>query len=271
MLNPDKTAANVAIIENCYALVERGDMAGFLAQCSPDIVWEMIGERAQFPLFGTWQGREGVAAFFETLAATLEFAAFNPRDFHGAGDKVFVAGHYEMAMKGSGETAACDWTMVFTLRDGMVCGLREHTDTAAIVTAYRGAETHNAALVRQVYADFAASKVEAILAVCSPEIDWISGGSAQDFPTLGARQGIEGAASFFRDVAAHDEFTSFVPGEIRASGDKVIALGHYGITARATGKHFESDWAHVFEFANGKCTRFQEFTDTAAFYKAHRA
>ena len=45
----------------------------------------------------------------------------------------------------------------------------------------------------------------------------------------------------------------------------------HGITAKLTGKHFESDWLHVFTFANGKGVRWQEFTDTAAFYKAGRA
>lgn len=132
-------------------------------------------------------------------------------------------------------------------------------------------ETTNLALIQSVYEAFAKGDIPAILAMMDPAIEWISGGSRDDFPTLGERHGVEGAASFFRDVAQHGEFTSFEPREILPSGEKVMVLGHYGITAKATGKHFESDWVHAFTIKGGKCVKFQEFTDTAAFYKAGRA
>jgi hypothetical protein len=131
-------------------------------------------------------------------------------------------------------------------------------------------EAANIALTQQIYDAFGRGDVAAILAAMDPAIEWISGGSRDDFPTLGRRHGIEGAASFFRDVAEHDQFTSFEPREFIAMGDKVVTIGHYGITAKTTGKHFESDWVHVFTIRNGKGVKFQEFTDTAAFYKAGR-
>jgi uncharacterized protein len=131
-------------------------------------------------------------------------------------------------------------------------------------------EAANLALVESVYAAFAKGDIDYILSVTDPSVEWISGGSREDFPTLGARKGVEGAASFFRDVAAHDEFTSFEPRQMVAMGEMVVALGHYGITAKATGKHFESDWAHALTIRGGKCVRFQEYTDTAAFLKAGR-
>ena len=131
-------------------------------------------------------------------------------------------------------------------------------------------ESNNLDLVRHVYAHFAAGNIEAILAATDPAVEWISGGSREDFPTLGSRSGIAGAASFFKDVAEHDEFSSFEPKQMIAMGDVVVALGHYGITAKATGRHFESDWAHAFTIKDGKCVKFQEYTDTAAFYKAGR-
>ena len=58
--------------------------------------------------------------------------------------------------------------------------------------------------------------------------------------------------------------------EFLASGDKVVVIGHYGITQKKTGKHLESDWVHVFTFSGGKCTRWRELNDSAAFYKAYR-
>jgi uncharacterized protein len=57
---------------------------------------------------------------------------------------------------------------------------------------------------------------------------------------------------------------------LHAADGKVVALGYYEITANETGKPFASDWAHVFTIVDGKVAQFQEFTDTAAFYKAQR-
>jgi uncharacterized protein len=131
-------------------------------------------------------------------------------------------------------------------------------------------DTINLALVRKIYEDFAKGDIPAILATMDPGIVWISGGSRDDFPTLGRRTGIAGAASFFADVAEHDEFTSFEPREFIAANGKVVVFGHYGITARKTGKHFESDFVHSYTIVDGKGVHWQEFTDTAAFYKAGR-
>jgi ketosteroid isomerase-like protein len=272
MLNPDKTAANVAIVQNCYGLFFRGDLPGLLEQATPDVMWETVGNPADFPLFGRWPGRDGMSAFFTKLIETLDFTEFTPKEFFASGETVFVNGHYAWTLKANGRSQAMDWVHVFTLKDGLVTSFREHTDTAKFAAAWRDAEGEaaNAAMVATVYADFAKGDIQAVLAHCSPNVVWISGGSHDDFPTLGERHGIEGAMSFFADVAAHDQFTSFEPRSIRASGNRVFAEGHYGITATASGRHFESDWVHAFTMVDGNCVRFQEFTDTAAFYKSIR-
>ena len=272
MLNPDVTAANVAIVQNCYSLFFQGDLPGLLAQAAGDVEWETVGDAAQFPLFGKWPGREGMSAFFGKLVETIEFTEFTPKTFHPSGDTVTVCGHYAWTLKSNGRSAEMDWVHVFTLEDGLVTSFREHTDTAKFAAAWRGegGEAANIALVQKVYGHFAKGEVEAILAATDPAVEWISGGSREDFPTLGARKGIEGAASFFKDVAEHDEFTSFEPRQMIAMGDMVVAQGHYGITVKSTGKHLEGDWAHAFTIKNGRCVKFQEYTDTAAFYKAVR-
>jgi len=267
----DRTNANIALVQSYYGMFARGDIAAIIDNCTTDVVWESVGERSVFPLLGRWEGKAGVGAFFAKLAEIEDFSEFTPKDFYASGDKVFVLGHYALTVKRSGRSAEMDWIHVFTLRDGMCAGFRENTDTAKLAAAWGGVEADNAALVQTMYAAFGEGDVATILAASDPAIEWISGGDRADFPTLGARKGIEGTASFFRDVAQHDEFTSFEPRQLIAMGDVVVALGHYGITVKSTRKHFESDWAHAFTIREGKCVKFQEFTDTAAFLKAGRA
>ena len=59
-------------------------------------------------------------------------------------------------------------------------------------------------------------------------------------------------------------------GEFVAQGDKVVVLGHYVWHVKATGKVWESDFAHVVSVRDGKVRRFQEYTDTAALGAAFR-
>jgi uncharacterized protein len=272
MLNPDKNAANIAIVQNCYALFFRGDLPGLIAQMTDDIVWESVGSRADYPILGEWKGKEGVMKFFETLVATHEFTEFTPKQFSADGDTVFVRGHYAFKVKKNGRVAEADWVMIFTLKDGLVHRFREHTNTAALAAAWHGTDENaaNLALVGTAYNNFAKGNVDGILASCAPDVVWISGGSREDFPTFGRREGIDGAGSFFADVAKYDQITNFEVRSLHAADGKVVALGHYAITATATGKPFESEWAHVYTIVDGKVARFQEFTDSAAFYKAQR-
>jgi len=57
-------------------------------------------------------------------------------------------------------------------------------------------------------------------------------------------------------------------GSFIASGDLLAVEGYYRAKARHTGLVAESDWVMVWHFQNGKCTRFQEYTDTAVLAKA---
>ena len=58
--------------------------------------------------------------------------------------------------------------------------------------------------------------------------------------------------------------------EFVAQGDKVAALGHYAWHVKSTGRGWESDFVHVLTVRDGKVTRFQEYTSTAAFVEAFR-
>lgn len=50
-----------------------------------------------------------------------------------------------------------------------------------------------------------------------------------------------------------------------AAGDTVLVEGRYRATARATGKPFDAQVAHVYDLRDGKIARFQQYTDTWQF------
>jgi uncharacterized protein len=124
-------------------------------------------------------------------------------------------------------------------------------------------EAQNVEVVKEAYAAFGRGDVPGIVALLDPQVVWKGVyGAAAHVPTAGLRRGSSEVQQFFKLVAEHVKFTSFEPREFVASGDKVVALGHYAATT-PIGRSFDSDFAMVFTLRNGKVVEFQEFTDSA--------
>jgi len=73
-------------------------------------------------------------------------------------------------------------------------------------------------------------------------------------------------ADFFAGVQKFDDIHSFEPREFIEAGEHVAVLGWESVTARDTGKKFESEWVHVFIVKSGKVTRWRGFFNTVARY-----
>jgi len=130
-------------------------------------------------------------------------------------------------------------------------------------------EAQNTKVVQEAYAAFGRGDVQGILDRVDDSIVWKGVyGAGPHVPTAGERRGKAQVGEFFKQVAASVTFSRFEPKEFVASGDKVVALGHYTATT-SVGKAFDSDFAMVFTLRNGKVTEFQEFTDSAAVNAAY--
>ena len=56
--------------------------------------------------------------------------------------------------------------------------------------------------------------------------------------------------------------------ELIDAGKKVIMLGYYSGTHKATGKHLLAQVAHIWTLAGGKPVKFQQYTDTKQIMEA---
>jgi uncharacterized protein len=130
-------------------------------------------------------------------------------------------------------------------------------------------EQENTRLVQQAYENFKAGTIQALLSMCSGDIEWQLP-EIEHVPFVGKRQSREQVGQFFASLGEEQEVLEFEPKEFIAQGDKVVALGHYVWRVKSTGRRFEGDWAHVFTVREGQIVRFQEYTDTAAAAAAYR-
>ena len=117
----------------------------------------------------------------------------------------------------------------------------------------------NRAIVETAYADFARGDVEAFLAILDPSVTWVD---AEGYPYAGTYVGPEALLEglIARIGAEWDDYT-VVPNTYVADGDRVVALGDYSGTYKATGRSVEAPFAHVWQLVDGKVVSFRQFTD----------
>lgn len=124
----------------------------------------------------------------------------------------------------------------------------------------------NRAIVETAYDHFASGDIDAFLALLAPDVTWVD---AEGYPYAGTYVGpdalMEGLIA--RIGAEWDNYTA-VPTTYIAEGDRVVALGDYSGTYKATGRSVEVPFAHVWQFEDGKVVSFRQFTDGPPWQRA---
>jgi hypothetical protein len=130
-------ARNTQTVKDAYAAFQRGDINTILAALADEVEWEAVkGTEGVAPHAGIRRGRAAVGEFFQIVGSTLDFQAFEPKEFVAQGDVVVAIGSYKVTVKATKKSTSADWVMVFTFRDGKIVRFREFTDSAQIVRAY---------------------------------------------------------------------------------------------------------------------------------------
>jgi len=124
-------------------------------------------------------------------------------------------------------------------------------------------EQENISLVKQSYEYFLQGNIEAVIKMCTDDIEWEIPGPSE-IPTAGKYKGPEQVGQFFSRLSNTFEPIKFEPQEFIAQNDRVVTLGEYTWRVKSTGRIVSSRWAHVARIRDGKLVSFLEFGDTAA-------
>lgn len=119
------------------------------------------------------------------------------------------------------------------------------------------------ALVRSLYAAFAAGDVPTFLGHLHPRVRWCEAESnplADGNPYVGVEAVVAGV--FTRLAEDWDDFRVEV-GELVGGAGVVTMFGRYSAKSRRTGKPLDVQAAHTWWIDGGKVVRFQQMVDTA--------
>lgn len=122
------------LIQDLYAAFGRGDIAYVLARVAPGCQWIVNADGV--PTSGVYVGPEGVADFFQTLAATEEILRFEPREFFEHGNGVVALGFEECRVIATGKTVSTNWAMHFRVSEGKVIHFETFYNSAAYAKAH---------------------------------------------------------------------------------------------------------------------------------------
>ena len=121
----------------------------------------------------------------------------------------------------------------------------------------------NVTKVKAMYDAFGRGDVPAILSELAPDVSWEFEGPSQ-IPYTGLRHGVEQVVGFFEGIDSTEQDQKLVMNQYIADGNSVVSLGRYSCAVKATGKFFSTPVAHVWEFRDGKVTRWINYVNTAA-------
>jgi len=123
----------------------------------------------------------------------------------------------------------------------------------------------NVAVVRGLYEAFGRGDVPAVLGQMDQGIEW---NEAENFiyadrnPYVGPQAVLEGV--FMRLGSEWEGFT-VTPEAWLDAGDRIVVLGTYSGTHKATGRQVRAQFAHIWSVREGSVVRYQQYTDTKQF------
>jgi ketosteroid isomerase-like protein len=126
----------------------------------------------------------------------------------------------------------------------------------------------NLEIVADHYAASDRKDLDGMLADLAPDAAWTE---MQGFPYAGTYIGKQGVIDgVFKRIGADWDGFTFTLEKLYDAGEAIIATGNYAATYRGTGKSFSCRVTHIWQLAEGKVRRFEQFADTLLVANAMR-
>lgn len=127
----------------------------------------------------------------------------------------------------------------------------------------------NTQIIQEMYKDFGAGNMEAVLANFDNEVVWVRPGEP-DIPFAGTFIGIPGLAKMFGIISKTIRIKDFHPKQILGQGNTVVVIGADGADVIGTGKSYLSEWVYVYTFRDKKIIHVQVYLDSLLLSQAFK-
>ena len=126
----------------------------------------------------------------------------------------------------------------------------------------------NLATIKAIYEAFGSGDVQTILESVADDVDWAVDAEPVA-PWYGQRNGKDGVASFFADIASSTDVLDFGVEGMAASDNEVFAFLRFAARVKATGREASFHLHHYFRFGDdGKIEYYRGSEDSAQVARA---
>ena len=126
----------------------------------------------------------------------------------------------------------------------------------------------NVQVIRGMYEAFGRGDIPQVLGQMNQDTEWHEAENfiyADRSPYVGPQAVLEGVLMRF---GSEWEGFTVTPEEWLDAGNRVVVLGTYRGTHKATGNRVRAQFAHIWGVKEGRVLRFQQYTDTKQFAEA---
>jgi ketosteroid isomerase-like protein len=121
----------------------------------------------------------------------------------------------------------------------------------------------NIKVIQSAYEAFGRGDVEAILDLCTDDVDWATLSELRVAPWHGAFHGKAEVPTFFEQLAKTVDFTGFTPLSFTSNETDVMVAIESSLTVRETGKSATNELHHWWKLRDGKICFYRGSEDTA--------
>lgn len=121
--------------------------------------------------------------------------------------------------------------------------------------------------VRSFYENLAKGDVPSVMSLLHSDLRWTEAEGSHYFAGTW-RHPEEVLEQLFKPLGRDWEHFSVVAADFLAERDRVVCLGNYSSTCKATNKKMQPRFAQVWRVADGKIVSFEQFTDTLLMRRA---
>jgi putative flavoprotein involved in K+ transport len=129
---PDMTTT---IVDDFFTALGSGNDEAALELVTPDATFEAQGPPG-VPIYGRFEGREGVRCFIATLRELFDTERFDVRQSTQSDGLAFAYGYMQHRLRSTGRVFRSEWALYCEVREGRIRTYKMFEDTAALAAAY---------------------------------------------------------------------------------------------------------------------------------------
>jgi uncharacterized protein len=123
------------IVEDFFAALGSGNEEALLELVSADATFEAQGP-ATVPIYGRFEGHDGVRLFVATLRELFDTERFDVRQSTQSDGLAFAYGYMQHRVRNTGRVFRSEWALYCEVREGRIRTYKMFEDTAALAAAY---------------------------------------------------------------------------------------------------------------------------------------